>query len=337
MSGFIHRLAAAYGSAIILMFFSEYFFLNEEPVAELLATLKSTPLLAVPAFVSFASFYVLFTYPFLVALSFYNVRTISGLVLAGAIFGWATEGLTIPVIYEAIPVSFVFPSIGWHSLIDVAAGWFLVRFAMRQLGLLGNGVMFIVLGALWGAWATWYWGGSDANAMAPLVVADFGLLVVVSSGFWLAGMVLADHFGNKEFKASRWEVGIVGLIYVLLFAYIAVPHLPWSALIVPVIALTVLALWRGRNYKNGQIILERLHPARPPWWSYLLALLTPATAVPVYAWFVATNTQVPTEAIVQMLLLIGFVWFVFALVAPFVPRSNLQEQAKRQIGKPPSR
>jgi hypothetical protein len=320
LKAFLHRLGAAYGSAIVLMFFSEYFFLNEGPVSELLDTLQTGPVLVVPAFVSFAGFYTLFTYPMLALLSYYNVRTLSGLLLAGAVFGWATEGSTIPVIYEAIPVSFVFPSIGWHALIDVLVGWYFVRLGMRRLGVGGSGAMFIVLGAFWGAWATWFWGGSEADGLAPLSPADFALVAAVSSGFWLLGLVLADRFASVEFRVSKWEVWVIGLIYLVLVPLIAFPYLPYSALIIPVTGLTIFALWRGRNHPGGQKILRRLHKSRPPWWSYPMALVTPATAVLVYSWFFEANTQVPTDVIVQTLLLVGLVWFVFALVVPFVPR-----------------
>jgi len=320
MKAFWHRLGAAYGSAIVLMFFSEYYFLNEGPVLELLGTLQSDPLLAVPAFVSFASFYVLFTYPFLALLSHFNVRSLSGLLLAGAIFGWATEGLILPIVYESIPISFMFPSIGWHALIDVMLGWYFVRLGMRHLGIVGNGVMFVILGAAWGMWATWFWGGAEADAMAPLAPGDFSLLVIVSSGFWLLGMVLADRFCEVEFRVNKWEFGGIGMIYIVLVPLIAFPYLPLSLLIVPFVALTVLALWAGRNHAGGDKILEKLHGVRPPLWSYLMALLTPLTAALVYPWFFANEIQVPTENIIVILLTLGTVWFIFALVTPFMGR-----------------
>ncbi|GEM_PF-1640032 len=322
MKAFLRRLGAAYGSAIALMFFSEYFFLNEGSVSELLETLQSDPLLAVPAFVSFASFYVLFTYPFLAALSAFNVRTLSGLLLAGGLFGWATEGLIIPIVYEDIPVSFIFPSIGWHALIDVILGWYFVRLGMRHLGIVGSGVMFVVLGALWGMWATWFWGGVETDAMAALSPGDFAILVAVTGGFWLLGLVLADRFGAANFKVSKWEVGVIGLIYMVLVPAIAFPYLPLSLLIVPVVALTVLALWRGRNFTGKATVLERLHTSRPPWWSYALLPLTPVTAALVYPWFFANEVQVPTEDIVVVLMGAGLVWFVIALIVPFVPRRS---------------
>ncbi len=322
MRAFLRRLGAAYGSAIVLMFFSEYYFLNEAPVEELLDTLQSDPLLAVPAFISFAGFYTLFTYPMLVLLSLFNVRTLSGLLLAGAIFGWATEGLTIPVIYEAIPVSFSFPSIGWHALIDVMAGWYFVRLGMRYFGPLGNAIMFIALGVVWGMWATWFWGGTEMDAMAPLNPEDFLLMAAVTTGFWILGLVLADSFGAADFRMSKWEVGVIGLIYIVLAPVIAFPYLPLSLLIVPVVALTILALWRGRNIGGTATILERLHAARPLWWSYVLVPLTPATAVLIYPWFFANEVQVPTDFIVLTLLLAGTLWFVAALVVPFVQRQK---------------
>ncbi len=317
MGGFWHRLAFAYGSAIILMFFSEYFFINEAPVAALLGDLNTAPMLAIPALLSFAGFYTLFTYPMLVALSYFKVRTLSGLLLAGALFGWATEGITIPVIYEAIPVSFVFPSIGWHGLVDVVLGWYFVRLAMRRLGWPGLALVFALLGVAWGIWATWFWG---PEAMAPLSTEDFALLAVVTAGFWLLGMILADRFGTGEFAASKWELGVVGLIYLGLFWLIALPYLPLSLLILPLVGATLLALWRGRNQVDGVEILARLHPQRPRWWAYLLALLAPLSAVLVYPLMLDAELQVSAQGVVSGLLLLGTLWFIWALAVPFIRR-----------------
>ena len=313
------RIAFAYGNAIILMFFSEYFFLNESPVFELLDTLKTAPVLAVPALLSFAGFYTLFTYPMLVALSRFNARSLSGLLLAGTLFGWATEGLTVPVIYEAMPVSFFFPSVGWHGLIDVLLGWYLVRLAMRKLGWALLAGVFILLGAAWGVWATWYWG---PDSMAPLTPQEFAVFATVSGSFWLVGMVLADRLGRADFNASKWEIWGVGMVYLVLFVVIAMPFFPFSLFILPLIGVTFLALWRGRNQTGGATILAQLHPQRPPWRAYALVPLTPLSAALVYPLMFHANRQVPTQDIVLGLLSISALWFALALVAPFFRRTN---------------
>lgn len=318
MRGFFHRLAAAYGSAIILMFFSEYFFVNEEPVLGLLNNVKNTPFLTISSFASFASFYVLFTYPFLLLLSYFKVRTISSLLLAGAIFGWSTEGLFIPILYESIPISFVFPSISWHALIDVLLGWYLVRMVMRNFGMFGNAISFVALGVVWAMWATWFWGGTDANDMSRILPDDFMLLAVVSSSFWLLGLLLADWFTDMKFQVSKWEVWIIGVIYILFFLYTAFPYLPYSALIIPIIMLTIFSIYLGRNHKQGVKILERLAKKKPDWRVYFLLPLTPIVATIIYPWFYTNNISVPTEDVVAVLLFVGFVWFIFALIVPFI-------------------
>ncbi|HHB83242.1 MAG TPA: hypothetical protein ENK61_07210 [Devosia sp.] len=318
MKAFFHRLAAAYGSAIILMFFSEYFFVNEQPVAQLLVTLKTSPLLAIPALVSFAGFYTFFTYPMLMALSHFNVRTLSGLLLAGALFGWATEGLTIPVVYQDMPVSFVFPSIGWHALIDVLIGWYLVRLGMRGFGPFGNGVMFVALGVAWGVWATWYWGAEEG--VAPLLPDEFVLLVLASAGFWILGMMLADRFAAMAFRASRWEVAFIIILALGLVGVMAYPYLPVSIAIVPLVGASVLAMWWGKNLGEGQTVLQRLSSETVPKWTYVLAFLTPVSAISTYWVVFETKVQVPTQTIVLTLLSIGVVWFAIALVLPLFGR-----------------
>ena len=314
MREFFHRLAFAYGVAIILMFFSEYYFVNQDPVLELISNIKSNPILALPAFIAFSTFYVLFTYPLLISLSYFNIRTLSGLLLGGAFFGWATEGLTLPVIYEAIPVSFMFPSVSWHALIDVIIGFYFIRIFMRKFSLISNIILFIILGAIWGALATWYWDSSNAEIMQALSVSDFTILAIVASGFWLIGMFLADKFGQKQFIASKWELALIGVIYVILYIIIALPYLPLSMLIIALIGVTILALWRQKNSLKGQTILEKLNQERPSIWKYFSVLLTPIIAIFIYLVFYNANIKVPTDLIVQSLLLFGTIWFFYAII-----------------------
>lgn len=315
-SSWPRRLAAVFGSALILMFFSEFYFLNEGPI---LHTLAETPLDGIPALVEFTVYYALFAYLLLLALAHFNVRGWGSFFLAAVLFGWATESVIVPVVYEAVPVSLIFPSVGWHALIDVLLGWYAVRVVMRLNRPWASALLFVVLGAAWGAWATWLWGSDTVGAR--LTPAEFMNFAVITGLAWITGMILLDRWGTGVFEPGKWEVRIVLAVTVTLFIMMAIPFLPVSLALPPLIGLTLLALRRG-SAQPGRDVLLPLQNQHPAWWNYLLALLTPAMAALVYPRFYAADAGIPTEDITFLLLSVGAVLLISALVRPFIRRTS---------------
>ncbi|MEM6529357.1 MAG: hypothetical protein AAF653_13750 [Chloroflexota bacterium] len=162
---FSQRWLMVFGSAFILLFFSEYFFVNEGPGQAIVDRLADNPLSILPHILEFSAYYALFAYVLHLTLAHYRVSSINGLFLAGVLFGWATEAVIVPIVYESIPVSFIFPSVGWHALVDVLLGWYVVRWVMRQNRWWASLLMFAALGAVWGAWATWVWVDPEITQM----------------------------------------------------------------------------------------------------------------------------------------------------------------------------
>ncbi|MEM9950147.1 MAG: hypothetical protein AAF846_00995 [Chloroflexota bacterium] len=316
---FAQRLATIFGSVMILLFFSEYFFLNEGPVETVILGLDD-PIGLLLMWVEFTLYYALFTYLFLIVIQQFEVKTRLNLLLAGAIFGWATEALIVPIVYEAVPISFIFPSISWHALVDVLLGWYLVRRVMRLNQPILSALMFVTLGVIWGFWATWFW--VDPN-LSPILPVDFTAFAIVTSGFWIVGMLLLDYAGTNNFRASRWEIGIILTITSILFIMMALTFLPFSLALPPVIALTVFALHRSKANDYPQNHLQILHTQRPAWWHYLLAVLTPLTASLVYPSLYENQLGVPTEDITVLLLIAGLVAFVVALIHPFTKQKSI--------------
>ncbi|MEL6525137.1 MAG: hypothetical protein AAFQ07_05440 [Chloroflexota bacterium] len=316
---FARRFATVIGSAMILLFFSEYYFLNEGPVERLITGLQ-TPLQFALGIAEFTLYYGLFTYIFFLVIHHFQVKTYLDLLLAGAIFGWATEALVVPIVYEAVPFSFVFPSISWHALIDVLLGWYLVRRIMRRNNATLTAIMFIVLGAIWGWWATWFWVDTNPNALQPLLPTDFVVYTIVTSLFALIGFVIADRFGIDNFQPSRWEAGFILAISILLFIGTAILFLPLSLALPPVIALTLFALHRSKANEHQQDRLQVFSSPPPIGWHYGLGLLMPLTASLIYPIVYENQIAVPTEDITALLLVAGFVGFVIALIRPFTQK-----------------
>jgi hypothetical protein len=304
---FITRLAAVFGSALVLMFFSEFYFVNEGPTITLLA---ASPLRGAAGLLEFALYYALFAYVLLLALAHYEVRSWNGLFLAGVLFGWATEAVIVPVAYEAVPISLIFPSVSWHALVDVLLGWYAVRVIMRRRGW-ASALMFIVLGAVWAAWATWFW--VEPDALSPLTPGSFFNFALITALAWIVGMVLLDAAAGAPFQPPKWEVRAVLAVTLLLAIAMAVPFLPFSLALPPLVVLVLLALRRGAG-RGTENVLAPLQHSRPAWWQYPLTLLTPLTAAVVYPLFYEAGTGIPTEDITFLLLVVGTLLLLVALV-----------------------
>ena len=307
------------GSALVLMFFSEFYFLNEAPVKLIAPGPASAPLmlLLLPG-------YCLFAYLFLIVLDRFRVATIPGLFLAGAVFGWATEALFVPIVYEAPPVSFFFPSVGWHAWIDVLVGWYLLRLAMRRLSFPVLAGLFALAGIGWGLWATWAWQG-DGGAALVYSMAEFRNVVLIASASWIAGTYLADLGMTRRFRASRGEVGLAGLAGLGLFTVMGLAFWPWMLALASLAGLTLAALWRGGSRATapgdarwrGCLADFGSLPAPK---AYLAMAFLPASALPSYWLVLQNNWALPSQEIVFLLLVTGVAYFFWSILRLFTHR-----------------
>lgn len=306
LAAFGLRLVAVTGSALILQFFSEFYFLNEGPARNAARGWAAFPELMISIYV-----YGLFAYLFLIVLDRFAVRSLAGLLLAGSIFGWATEALVVPVVYEAPPVSFLWPSVGWHALIDVIAGWYLLRLAMRRLAWPFLALLFAALGVVWAFWATWTWSATE-EPPAVYSVAEFWTIVLGTGASWIIGTVLADIAARYPFRASIWEVLAIGLFALVMFGAMGVSFLPWSAMLALGIALTFGALAWARRGRGRNRLAPLGSPA--PLAAYFAMPLLPLAAGSAYPLVLDASVAVPTSEITPLLFLLGAVGYLWALV-----------------------
>lgn len=82
-----------------------------------------------------------------------GARGPAGLVLTGALVGWLVEGVVVTTTYENLPISISWTGLGWHALVTVLGGWWLLpkvlsgRRPVSWMALVGVG---------WGAgWREW--------------------------------------------------------------------------------------------------------------------------------------------------------------------------------------
>jgi hypothetical protein len=154
-------------------------------------------------------FYGVFTLWLLVPIHLFRVRSIWAIFLAGALCGWAIEGI-LPIMYTEMPSALLWPAASWHVLINVLLGWYMLRRLLEQNKHFLTLFAFGALGLFWGFWGTWFWpldgSGTRAEFNAPLTPAEFSFLVFLSTSLLVLGYYLLDRYGGTSFAPSKWEV-----------------------------------------------------------------------------------------------------------------------------------
>jgi hypothetical protein len=304
----LHALAARVGVGLILYAFSELIFVNEAPAAALLGLIDGSgspgPVLMMIAWYSgFASI-------FLAALRWRGPHGLTGLMLAAMLGGWVIEALLVPVVYEGPPVSFLWPSIGWHALIDIGVGWFALRLALRHLALPLLLIVLSVAGIAWGIWSTWVLTGPEAAA-AAIPAAGFPAYAAVVAGLWIGGTILSD-LAPPSPRAGRAELVLAALASAGLFVLTGLAFWPWALVLAACVALVLAALRCAPNWGAG--LLARLD-YRPQPWRYLALPVMPVAAMFTYLWMIETGRTVSVMAVAGSLMILGALASAAALTA----------------------
>ncbi|MFV2002917.1 MAG: hypothetical protein ACC619_08030, partial [Paracoccaceae bacterium] len=288
-------------------------------------------LAALPDFLTLGLFYALFAYVLLIVIDRCSVSTLATLMLAGAIFGWATEALIVPVSHEAPPVSWLWPAVAWHAPIDVIAGWFALRLAMRRLGAPLLTLVFVFAGVLWAWWSTWFLSetatGEAAGALAALSAAQFWGFALAAGASWIVGMILADLGATRGFRASRAEVILVGAVALVFLFFTALPFLPWSLGLMALITLTFAALARGARFQRGRAGILAPLAVAPARHTYVLAALMPLSAGLSYSLIAARDLAMPADLVIPALLLFGLAAYLWSLWRAFTARADADKPA----------
>lgn len=268
-------LAAILARACVLLAFSEYIFFNEGPVLSLLD--QPSPLAFAEHLLVMIGFYCVSGVLLLVLEP--HMTTWPRVLIAGAFVGWSIESVIVPVAYENIPFSYVWTSITWHALIDVALGWVLLRRALFGPRLGSALTAVFALGVLTTLWTTWAWGEVDLTATRfTTIIATITALLALGYGLDRA-QPAPLHTGPVLF----WSAIAINLA---LWTMIAIPY-PVAAAGLALVALANTALlWRAAR---PPAILPPA-PASPL--RLALLLLVPVAALPPF-WAVATTGTAP--------------------------------------------
>ncbi|MCC6231743.1 MAG: hypothetical protein IT580_03820 [Verrucomicrobiales bacterium] len=227
--------------------------------------------------------YSALAYLFLATLSVMRVGSFWPLFLAGAIYGWLTEGGLASTLYgtEAsapFPFSIAITALSWHALLSVAVVWFATGRALtaarpKPLLLLVTG-----LGIYWGVWSTFLW--RESPPIVPSALAFLGHASVASlllAGAWWLSFRTEAHRLRPGWLGTSLSVCLVGAFYVqhvLRLGMIAMILLP------VLLAVTFAALGRHRAATTNRE--TALFSRCPKTSRFALLLLLPLVATATY-------------------------------------------------------
>lgn len=221
---------------------------------------------------------------FVNVVSRFRATTAATVFLAGALYGWLTEGALVGTLYGTedsapFPLSLVWTGLSWHALISVLVCWHFIGRALREAKPWKSLAWAAALGVYWGLWAPFLWREN------PPEVAPVGLFA--AHAFVCTALLMFSHAAVLRFPVASIRPGWPGLIFSLLvlgvFYSAQVKSLGLRPLLLlPLLSGTILGLlwWARRRTATASTGAEATFVN----FRNLLALLVaPAVAVALYA------------------------------------------------------
>lgn len=241
------------------------------------------------------AFYLIPTMIALWTLGWFRSRRAHGLVLGGAVFAFAVEGILTPVIYEdgVLPIMAAL-FVGWHGLLAFAGVWYLAHRWMVERRSATLTAAAAATGVFWGVWA--YAASTldpptgvalvEAAVKAPLAPAGFAAYALGIGGtlvatHWLLGFVWPQDFIPS--KGSSLALAIVSSGYFVLAVLLVVPWAPFKLAALLGGAIWLLQKGRSNNIARGSRSLIALAHGRVRLIDAALIMAMPAAAAAVYA------------------------------------------------------
>lgn len=237
------NLMLVLSTGAILAFFSEHLFWAHVREGDSLLNWVSTWLAY-----SFVSF--LFTS----IIVWFRVRSVWAVFLAGAVFGWLTEGVVVQTAYDMLPFSLSFTGLSWHAMISVWVGWYALQKSLRSNNFWRAAILASLVGIVYGLWAVSWWQEPDGRVTSLASFAAFTLITTALAclAYWLAGWS-----SSAPFAPGRAVIIAAVLLVFAYFGLVTVPARPVSAILLPLLlGISFWGLWKNRRVELPESILD---------------------------------------------------------------------------------
>jgi len=193
----------------------------------------------------------------LALIRWFEAESLREVLLAGACFGWMTEGMLVGTLYGTedsalFPFSVVCTGLSWHALISVGVGWYAVQHCCRGERSRSSVGWAVLLGVFWGVWATFLW------SEKPPVRATVGAFA--GHAFVMGLLFFASHTVVCRLDARRFHARPLGLVLtggVLLVFYAQQVKMLGARPLVVLPVLLGAAVWAMSRGWRGQSTEKR--------------------------------------------------------------------------------
>ncbi|MHB9080327.1 MAG: hypothetical protein ACYC3X_22870 [Pirellulaceae bacterium] len=305
------KAAIILANGFIVFFFSERVFWSfprpNDSLAELLLTW----------FV-----YSLLGWILLILVRRYRIANFLPLFLAGAIYGWITEGVVVDTLYggpdDPFPLSVSFTALSWHALLSVGIGWYLLPKALTAPTLHKTIRISLAVGFCWGLWAVWW--PNELGQQDQASIWNFAGHALTCSVLFIGAWVLLGRARSSWFQAGRLETGFLFGLVAVVFLVARIPARPSAALILPpLLLLAAIGLGRGAGREGQRDLLDECL-GRIRLTNAFALVLIPLTAIATYAPFRLLELYPATDVVLYLVTMpLGFWFFFQALRNALVP------------------
>lgn len=270
--------------------------------------------------------YSLMAFIFLRLVSYFRVKGVWALFLAGAVFGWLAEGVVVQTTYESLPLSISFTGLAWHALLTVCVGWYAISKVILAPSIWSGIKLASLIGLIYGFWAITWWVEPDGRISS---IAEFAKFTFITSTLVIFAYWMANWSLSTPMKWNRGTTIVITILFVIYFFFVTVPASPIAIIILPV--LMGFAFWglrQNRIFESEGSLLELLH-GRVPLRNYIGLIGLPVTSTIVYALAMAINLKAQTNWLLYLITTpLGFILFIISFyklvrqARPFLPKTG---------------
>lgn len=256
--------------------------------------------------------YSLMAFVFLALVSYFRINNIWALFLAGAVFGWMSEGIVVQTTYEMLPLSISFTGLAWHALITVWIGWYAIRKALVSANAWSILALAMAIGLFYGLWAVSWWSEPDGGVSS---IPEFAAYSFVTTTLVILAYWLANWSSSEASFLNRWIAISVAIVFVLYFVFVTVASAPLAIIVLPILlGLAYSGLRRNRATYQGSSYLATLQ-GPVPIWKFSCLFVLPLTSVLVYSLAMSLDLHWHTNQILYLIATpLGFILFGTSLL-----------------------
>jgi hypothetical protein len=262
----------------------------------------------------------------------YRIASFLPVFLAGAVYGWITEGVVVDTFYgnegNPFPLSVSFTGLSWHALLSVGVGWYWLSKAMVASRPIKAILISLAIGLGWGLWAAWW--PNEAGRQDQTSLPNFAAYASVYSILFIGSWGILGCARSGWFRVGILETIFLSGLVIFIFVVARVPARPsvaWT--LPPLLLLAVIGLRHSAGSEDRRDLLDdTLGRIRLP--NLIALVLIPLAAIAAYAPFRLLDRYPATNVVLYVVTMpLGF-WFFFRAVWPAIV-SGLRGSRARDI------